>query len=268
MRSALISALLLLTTLTAQSATQDPQRVRAILDESLAGCTGACSVALLRDGDTRMVVGAGTLNGTEAHPDDTTLFEIGSITKVFTATLWRLAVERGECAESADLNACFGAEAALGAAGSITLASLACHRSGLHRLPANFKSLREENPYAAYTLPLALDALREWKLNPRPVYEYSNFGFGVLGCALEKTCKAEWPVLIRERIAKPLGLADTTVALSADQQGRLAQPRTAKAAVPVWDFAAMAGAGALKSTAADLLRFLDAQVTCEHKALQ
>lgn len=253
------------------SATQnlpDPIAVRAMLREALGKDIGACAIAVLRRGKNTMVVGTGALAPDGPVPDDNTIFEIGSITKVFSAALWRLAVQRSECNEATTLGEVFGTERVSGPGAALRLADLACHHSGLPRMPSNFKPARPTNPYADYTLPLALEELARWKPATTPAsYAYSNYGFGLLGSALAERCGKDWTTLVRTRIAEPLGMKDTCVQLSEKQGVRYAQPRTANKPFVTWTFACMAGAGALKSSGADMLRFLQAQESCADSEL-
>ena len=117
-----------------------------------------------------------------------TVFEIGSVSKVFTGTLLADAVKRGELRledpvsrflpESVTVPSKDGKE--------ITLLDLATHRSGLPRMPTNFKPADPQNPYADYTVANMYEFLSGYSLT-RPVgeaFEYSNLGAGLLGHVL------------------------------------------------------------------------------------
>jgi CubicO group peptidase (beta-lactamase class C family) len=141
----------------------------------------------------------------------------------------------------------------------ITLAHLATHTSGLSRLPPGLllDAIRHrEDPYARLSVDDVLDALA--KTRPRRSagerFSYSNFGAGLLGIALAHAVGFAYATLVRERITTPLGLADTVIDLDDDQRRRLAAgtKRLGGRAGP-WAIPGLAGAGALRSTAADLL---------------
>jgi CubicO group peptidase (beta-lactamase class C family) len=144
----------------------------------------------------------------------------------------------------------------------MTLGHLATHRSGLPRLPANLgATARPWDPYAAYG-DSALYAFLDGYTLPRAPgtsYQYSNLGAGLLGHLLARRADTTYAALVRRRITGPLGLADTRICLTDAQRLRFAQGHTrAGASTSPWHFDALAGAGVLRSTPADLLSYLRA----------
>jgi CubicO group peptidase (beta-lactamase class C family) len=145
----------------------------------------------------------------------------------------------------------------------ITLLDLSMQISGLPRLPDNFKPADPENPYGDYDPPKLYAFLSGYKLT-RDIgekYEYSNLGAGLLGHALALKAGASYEQLVRRRILEPLGMSSTSITLSDSEKKRLA-PGHDSALHPVknWDLDALAGAGALRSTANDMLKFLAANL--------
>jgi D-alanyl-D-alanine-carboxypeptidase/D-alanyl-D-alanine-endopeptidase len=143
----------------------------------------------------------------------------------------------------------------------ITIGDLATHTAGLPRLPHGFhlRSLRHRrNPYAWFTvanLYAGLPATRLREPGGRP--RYSNLGYGLLGHVLALRAGCDYEQLVHERICHPLGLVDTCVAVPAAARDRFAQGHSRRGRpVPHWDLPALASAGALRSTVADLLAFL------------
>lgn len=192
--------------------------------------------------------------------DGDTVFEIGSVTKVFTALLLADAVERGRL--TLDDRVAPLLQWRLPERGrAITLRDLVTHTSGLPRLPTNLSPADRRNPYADYTLEQLRSFLESYAL-PRDVgaqYEYSNLSGGLLGYALERQLGASYEVLVASRITAPLDMRSTTISLPPALQRRLALGYDASGAVTSnWDLPTLAGAGALRSTASDLLRFLSA----------
>jgi beta-lactamase class C len=125
------------------------------------------------------------------------------------------------------------------------------------------KGLRHPaNPYRDYGAQDLYADLTSFTPGPQlgRAFGYSNLGFGVLGHLLELRLGALFEELVVSRVCRPLGLADTTVTLSEDQRERLAQGYWFGKAIGLWDLGALAGAGALRSTAADLLRFVQANM--------
>ena len=126
-------------------------------------------------------------------------------------------------------------------------------------MPSNFAPKDPGNPYIDYTADWLYDYLAKHTLAHKPGkhYEYANLGFGLLGHVLELRAGRSYEDLVVSRICAPLGMDDTRITLSGSMQLRLARGHnTGLAPVPNWDFAVLAGAGALRSTANDLLKFL------------
>ena len=145
----------------------------------------------------------------------------------------------------------------------ITLIDLATHTSGLPRLPANLKPANLDNPYADYTEDQLYQFLSGYALT-RDIgsrYDYSNLGAGLLGDALSRRAGLGYEALVRRDVLAPLHMDSTTVTLSPALAARMAIGHNGGLApVPNWDIPALAGAGALRSDANDLLTFLTAEL--------
>jgi serine-type D-Ala-D-Ala carboxypeptidase/endopeptidase len=194
----------------------------------------------------------------------TTIFEIGSITKTFTATLLADMAREGLVALDDPVQRHLPAGLRLPVRGrDITLEDLAAHRSGLPRLPKGLLwpalTRNRSDPYAELDeerLAAAVGATRPRREPGRKV-GYSNYGMGLLGHALALRAGASYERLVRARICEPLGLADTWVETPEPERGRVATGHSRRGRpAPHWHLAALAGAGGLRSTAPDLLRFL------------
>ncbi|NEO32311.1 MAG: beta-lactamase family protein [Symploca sp. SIO3C6] len=198
-------------------------------------------------------------------PDGDTLFEIGSITKVFTSTLLSILVEDGQLELKDFIGNLITKYEHLPR--NITLESLATHTSGLPRLPSNLmKSAQKdpENPYAAYTIENLDEYLRSYdgkNVKTLGTISYSNLGVGLLGHILAHHLEMSYEEAIVSRICNPLTLSNTRITLTDEQQARLAIGRSSKGQpVKNWDLPTFAAAGALRSTANDLLKFLAANL--------
>lgn len=228
-------------------------------------------VVAVVDGDRNHVYGYGKLANGKA-PDADTLFQIGSVTKTFTATLLAEAVDRGEVkldTPVAKLLPGFTIPSRNGKA--ITLGDLAMQDSGLPRLPGNMQPADPQDPYADYDAAKLKSFLAGYKLtrDPGEKYEYSNLGMGLLGYALAQHTGTSYPKLLQSRIFGRLGMSATSATLTEpldprwapghDEQGKPAQP---------WHLDALAGAGAINSTGADMLRYLEANMGRGEGALQ
>jgi D-alanyl-D-alanine-carboxypeptidase/D-alanyl-D-alanine-endopeptidase len=244
--------------------------IRALLASRVdAGQDSVGYVALVSDADGKQLVTYGTVGASKSRPlDGDTVFEIGSITKVFTALLLADMVARGEVALTDPVEKYLPPEGRPKRFDNkpISLLDLATYTSGLPRLPTNFSPRDKANPYADYTVEQLHKFLSEYtpRYYPGSHYEYANLGFGLLGHILSLRAGRSFEELVTSRICEQLGLNDTRVTLSSAMQERLAQGHdTSLRAVPGWDEPTLGGAGALRSTANDMMRFLDA---CQGKA--
>ena len=220
-------------------------------------------VAGVLDGDRRSVFTHGQSGSESNRPlDADTVFEIGSITKVFTALLFADMVVRGEVSPGDPVSKFLPREAQVPEfdGNPIKLLDLATYTSGLPRMPSNFKPADKSNPYADYTVAQLYDFLSDYKLSfaPGTHYEYANLGFGLLGHALALRAGMSYEELVISRICAPLGMESTRITLAPSMKERLARGHDANLApVANWDIPTLAGAGALRSTANDLFTFLD-----------
>jgi serine-type D-Ala-D-Ala carboxypeptidase/endopeptidase len=225
------------------------------------------------DGGEEWVAGYGHLrsgsdDGPAAAPDGRTLFEIGSVTKVLTGLLLADLAEHGTVALDDPLARYLPASVRVPAVEGreITLGDLSSHASGLPRNPKGMLHrwlADRHNPFAHLSVEDVQQGLARTRLRRRPGgrVRYSNLGVGLLGQALERAAGQPWERLVRERICLPLGMRDTVVTPSEEQAARLAVGHTRRGRpVPRFDVPALAGAGALRSTAPDMLRFLGANL--------
>ena len=197
--------------------------------------------------------------------DSATMFEIGSITKTFTGAILADMVVRGEVALEDPVAKYLPAGTRVPASGErqITLVDLASHFSGLPRLPNNLSPRDINNPYVDYTPAklYAFLAAHTLRRAAGSAFEYSNLGAGLLGHALALRAGTDYETLVRRRVLDPLGMSDTRITLPPADSARLAAGHNAGGqVVPPWDLASLQGAGALRSTAADMLRFLGANI--------
>ncbi len=251
----------------------DDSVVQAILNEQVtAKKTAGIVVGLLdADGSTR-VLSAGKSDNKGLPLDGNAVFEIGSITKTFTASLLADMVARGEVKLSDRVQQYLPASVKMPSRNGreITLFDLVTVSSGLPGMPNNFKPANPTNPYADYSVQQMYDFLSGYTLT-RDIgsqYEYSNLGMGLLGHALALKASKSYFDLMAERILRPLGMGDTEVTLSPRLQQRLALGHNrAGAIVSNWDIPTLAGAGALRSTVNDMLKYLAAHLDSTSKPL-
>jgi len=258
----------------AQSPVPSNEEIRKILSERLGINSDRIGIVVgVIEPAGRRIVAHGSLGENDPRPvDGDTLFEIGSISKVFTALLLADMAQRGEVAIT-DAAAKYLTSTKMPERGGkvITLEDLARHRSGLPRLPSNLDATKNPlNPYADYTVEQLYEFLSGYTL-PRDIgaeFEYSNLGMGLLGHILSLAAGKDYETLVRTRICDPLGMASTGIAPSDAMKSRLALGHDASfRPTPNWDIPTLAGAGALRSSANDMLSFLEALLGLKESSL-
>lgn len=235
-------------------------KVRELVEARVAKGELASVVIGLTDGKDSAVYGFGKVAG--KTPDGKTVYEIGSISKTFTAQLLANAVQAGQVTLDAPLTTLLpGFKLPVFEEQQIALVDLATQTSGLPRLPLNLVPRNMADPYADYDATRLRDFLAGYTLARKPgaSYEYSNLGYGLLGYALASKAGKSYEALVQEKITGPLGMTSTAQALSADMRTRLA-PGHGPDGKPAanWEMDALAGAGALRSDADDMLRHVSA----------
>jgi len=256
----------------------DPYDVKALLVQLVdveKRAPGIVVGMIAADPEERWVVGYGRLSATDERvPDGDTVFEIASITKVFTGILLAQAVVNGEVKLDDPISMYLpdGVTAPEYEGRSITLLDLATHTSGLPRWPFNVHPKDPSNPYADYTPDQMYAFLSGYRLTRAPgsTYEYSSYGFGLLGNLLARRAgQADYEALLLERITRPLGMDSTRIELTPEMLSNLATPHSSySVAASNYDDPTLAGAGQIRSTANDMLTFLAANIGITDTELQ
>lgn len=236
--------------------------IKARVDDGRA--TGLVLGVIEADGSTRVVAYGDPGEGAPPLGPDT-VFEIGSITKVFTTTVLADMALKNEVTLDAPAQtyAPTGMTLPQRDGKQITLAHLAEQNSGLPRLPLNMAPANMNNPYADYSTEQLNAYLGSHKLrrDPGAEFEYSNLGMGVLGNILANRAGQDYEALVKQRILKPLGMDSSGITLTPAMQAALAKGHGADGSpAPNWDLPTLAGAGALRSTMTDMLKFLAASM--------
>jgi CubicO group peptidase (beta-lactamase class C family) len=211
---------------------------------------GGVAVGLVRDGKSFLrFVGAGV--------DQHARFELGSVTKTYTAELLAILVARGVVRLDDPLAKYVPGDREAGKR-PITLLDLATHRSGLPRVPLGIPLLSLD-PYARYSEAKLERYLARWsmQLPKAPRFLYSNLGYSVLGYALGRAAGTTYAELLEREILQPLGMTETALALGQRQPNLLPGHSQAGLRTPHWHFQACAPCGALCSTAGDQLKYAE-----------
>lgn len=217
-------------------------------------------------------IAKGTLKAGGSTPvTGQSLFEIGSISKVFTTlVLARVMQENGislddeaeqYLPESMSLPEYKDRE--------IVIRDLVTHTSGLPSLPDNMFPEDSSNPYADYTMEKLNKYLAATELTRAPgsKFEYSNLGLALVGHILETVTGKEYEQLVIDKIAKPLNMNDTKIKITDTDSSRLAIGHSKGKTVANWDLPVFEGAGALRSTGNDMMVFLKTQMGNAKSAL-
>lgn len=228
--------------------------------------TVGLAIGILKDGKLHFYGYGETEKGNKQIPADHTIFEIGSISKTFTATLLTWYVNEKKIALSDPVTKYLPDSVAANAQlKGITVQMLANHTSGLPRMPDNFLQNPADslNPYKHYTKELLYSAIKNCKLQSKPgeQYEYSNLGTALLGNILEHISHKTYEAMVGDIICKPLGMQNTVQRFSAVRAKEFVHVyNEAGNATDAWDFEAFAPAGALHSTTSDLLKYAAANM--------
>ncbi len=193
-------------------------------------------------------------------PNDRTVYEIGSISKVFTSLLLTHAVNGGHVKLDQPIGSLMPtvAEKNPDIAESITLQHLSQHMSGLPRLAFNMKPADANDPYADYGRGLLVELMEQIRPQRKPGEKqaYSNLGVGLLGDLLSARAQQEYGALLRDTVLTDLDMADSGVQVPASEGRTFAKPHCS-GLFPGhnWGWQSMVGAGGVQSTAKDMARF-------------
>ena len=219
----------------------------------------ALAVAVMEQGNCEVGIDEG------ADPvDETTLFEIGSVTKTLTALLLAQMVVAGETT----FDTAIGDVMAAGDNGKITLAQLATHTSGLPRLPHNLMAKAQatpDDPYSTYEADDLEADLQAHPVQPAPP-DYSNYGFMVLGLVLSRIGNQSLGSLLRDRVFLPLGMTSAILDAAVDAPRLRVQGYAGNQPVPHWT-KPLPGAGGVEASITDMTTYARALLDPSGSAL-
>lgn len=224
----------------------------------------------------KSIIAAGHISeDSRIQPDGDTFFEVGSISKIFTLVLFEDEVERGRMGVNDPIIQYFPSDMPFpkrkkvnvdfsitySTDKQVTLLNMANHTSGFPRDPEPWQMPHGWNPKdpSNVSLEMMKDFLGRFTFDrdPGEKFEYSNLNIALLGYAIACREKIDFDQLLNQRVIQPLGLKDSHLSLTSDQELRMASGYTQWGAVspPIHPPVAFAGTGSLKSTVNDLLKF-------------
>ncbi len=224
---------------------------------------GAAVVGYYDAGEINYVNFGRVSQDSDAVPNETTLFEIGSISKVFTAALTQALIDSESLSWDSTVKSSLDDWNILNAkVRNITLRELATHSSGLPRMPLNWRAVDPLDPYLMYNK----DHLQAFlgQFDPPQLKKelaYSNLGFGLLGNIAAHATGRKYSEALQNLVLEPLGMKHTTVGITNEIQTTMADGFGQGAKIPNWNFEeGLVGAGAVLSTAEDMVQFIKRNV--------
>lgn len=239
------------------------------------GTVGA-SVAVIKNGKTHFYHYGEIKKGSKTLPNDKNIYEIGSITKTFTATLAVIAEQEGKLRLDDEVSKflpdslprlAFNEKA-------ILVKHLLNHTSGLPRMPLNFgfqENFEMKNPFRTYKKADLFFFFKKFKpyREPDKSFEYSNLAFGLIGVILEHLYQKDYETLLKEKICNPLKMMHTHTRFDKKWEPFIVQGYNEKEEEnPLWDFEAMAAAGAVRSSIADMAVYAQNLLKTNNPTLQ
>ncbi|MFT4193143.1 serine hydrolase domain-containing protein [Ottowia sp.] len=234
-----------------------------LAEATLGALPGVAAVGILRGDRMEVAVrrrddAGAALNASDPSLAAEPVFEIGSVSKVFTGLLVAQRVERGELRLDQSLGELLSDRVRFDSEQTrqITLKQLLTHTACLRTWPTNPARLPVDKQ-------LLYDRHRLWSIlgstavdrTPPCETNYSNYAYAVLGELLAERAQAAWEALVQREIIQPIGMTSSAQTLSRDLDKRLAPAFAEKERTKNWEMNAFAGAGGLRSTATDLLAF-------------
>lgn len=241
-----------------------PEEVVASINKRVnEGITPSIAIAMI-DAEGVQYFNFGKTSKDGPSVDENTIYEIGSISKVFTGILLAQQVLDGNLQLDDPINNYLPDEVKVPVKGDqdITFGHLTDHTSGLPRLPTNMIPTNPLNPYADYTVDQMYLFISSYQPTRKvgAAYEYSNLAQGLLGHLLALNQNTSYEELMIQTIADPLQMTDTRIQFTESMQSKLALPHSGNQVVQNWDIPTLAGAGAIRSNTKDMAQFISANL--------
>lgn len=200
-------------------------------------------------------------NTSKATPTKNTIYEIGSVCKIFTTSLYSILLDLGEVGEDDKVGDFFKRSELTGDIRNIKLMDLATHTSGLPSFPSNLDINEPGNFSLGYKYNDFFDFLNDYKIPEERIYNYSNSGIALLAIILERITEKKYSQLLKEYIFDDLKMTNTFIEVPKEQQERFADGSSLGVEKEHWNLSPVfVPVGGLKSTGVDLIKFLSANM--------
>ncbi len=221
------------------------------------------------DKDSTYILAFGSRRkGSAESLTDSSIFEIGGLSKIFSALLFHILQGEGFVDRHDPVNKYLKEDEINPALSTLTLDQLLTHTSGLPTLPTNLgiKEKETTSRYAQYSKNDLLDYYRQLDREMKSgKYIYSHTNYALLEIVFERATGQPFAKLVREKIFNPLQMTDSGIEISEGQMSRLTPGYTRAGMVArPWDFASFTASEGIKSSARDLCRFVSVML---HEAL-
>jgi len=220
-------------------------------------------VALVDEGGTRVIAHGLARRGSEERVTGGSVFEVGSVTKLFTSLLLAEMAERGEVRLDDPIARYVPPSVKSPRTREVTLLHLSQHTAGFPPFPDNMRAVDPANPRDVYTNE-ALFAFLDGHRTARRAgtfHLYSNYGPALLGELLARRAGTDFESALRTRVLEPLGMRRTGLALTPQLRAAHALGHSVEGRpIPLGDVRGLLGAGSLRTTGDDMARFLEASL--------
>lgn len=224
------------------------------------------SIALIQNGKTKYYGIIKVNDSIKTAENQKNIFEIGSITKVFTSTVLALLVVNEKINLTDEINSYY--PFAFKDNIKINFESLANHTSGLPRLPENLDLSNKINPYKNYGKTEIDEYLKNLLKLENKTYSYSNLGAGLLAYTLGLSQKTNFQKLLQNKIFDKYKMKNSFTSSRNLGNSLIKGLNTKGEIVTNWDFDVLFGAGGILSTTEDLAIFANAQFNPKNKELE
>jgi CubicO group peptidase (beta-lactamase class C family) len=249
------------------SAQLSSDSIKAIIKKEVAGKRSKSIIVGIVDANGRKIFSEGVMSDENpVLPDENTIYEIGSITKIFTSMVLADMSLQHKLNLSDPISKFLPKKLKTPTRNGkeITLLNLATHRAVFPRFPYNVDPKDLDKPYADYTEKQLFEYVSNFKpdMDIDSRWRYSNTAYGLLGNILTSVSqKKNYETLIKEEICDPLHMNSTVITLTPELKKKMATGYSEYGkAVNLLDLSAIEGAGAFRSDINDMLTFAAANL--------